>query len=92
MPDYQRTSEADIQHRATEARRLMEEPLLVAAFAQLTEATLAELLATRGAEPEDDRKRRALVERLNVIEEVKTDLALAIAHGKAVADKGQRRG
>lgn len=78
-------NEAEARHRAAEAERLLNEPLLREAFEGTTRSALAELLACRGAEPEDDRKRRMLVDRLYVIEELRSHLEMAIAQGSYAA-------
>jgi hypothetical protein len=75
-------TENEVLQRGQAAERLLDEPVLRDAFEAVEESTLAELLACRGAEPEDDRKRRALVERINVLHELRADLALAMSQGK----------
>ena len=79
----------ELRHRASEARRLLDEPLLIEAFDNLEEAVLAELLSVRGAEPEDDRKRRMLLDRLHVLQDVRSHLQLTIAEGKSAALQGE---
>jgi hypothetical protein len=48
------------------------------------------LLNCRGAEPEDDRRRRALVDRLHVIRDVRNDLRAAAAAGRHAESASDR--
>lgn len=80
-------SESEIRQRAAEAQRLLDEPLLVEAFDALADAAIGELMACRGVEPEDDRRRFALVERLNVIRAVRDHLAAIVGRGRHAASR-----
>lgn len=78
-------TENELRQRGAEAERLLNEPLLKEAIGAVEQSTLTDLLACRGAEPEDDRKRLALVNRLHVIAQLRAHLYGAIAQGKAAA-------
>ena len=80
-------TDAERQFRAAEARRLLNEPLLKEAFEDLANSAIEELLAIRGAEPEDDRKRRALCDRINVIRDFQGTLARIIAEGSRISGR-----
>lgn len=66
----------DVERRAAEARRLLDEPLLKEAFAYLEANAFEELLAAG-----DDRARLELVERVKAIRGVQQYLQTVIASG-----------
>lgn len=76
----------DKERNAAEAERLLHEPLLVSWFARVREETLAELLANRGASAEHDTLRARSVDRLRLIDELRSHLA---GHVKA-ADRERK--
>lgn len=66
----------DAERRAMRARELLDDPVLSGAFDAIEQKALSGLLRLpiwRG-----DRQRRALVERINIIRELKGELELAI--------------
>lgn len=75
---------------ASEADRLLREPLLVMAFEEMEQSALAELLQVKGADPEDDRMRRALIDRINIIRSIPDGLRRWIESGKRAAKQPQR--
>jgi hypothetical protein len=76
---------ADRDHvvRANRATQLLEDPLLIEMFAQAEQAAYAELLSARGWGA--DRKRRALVERINIIREIPDHLRTVVALGQTAS-------
>lgn len=78
-------TDAEKRYRASEADRLLKEPLLVEALDEIEKAAVELLLKTDGAEPEDDRLRRMLIDRVNVIRDLRTKLDSMISQGKAAA-------
>lgn len=71
------------RYREREAQRLLNEPLLVEAFARLEQETFEEILGTRVWWRFGQAKRNALVERVRVIREVRNSLRRIIEAGKA---------
>lgn len=71
----------DAEYRASEARRLLEEPLLKQGLAYLENGAIEEMLSINDAEPEDDRRRRMLADRVRVIRDLRSQLEMAIAEG-----------
>lgn len=69
--------------RGNEAKRLLDEPLLKEAFDAVERDTVNEL--KRMPIWEADRKRRDLVHRLQLLEDVRQHLQAVIAAGKQVA-------
>ena len=65
-----------IEHRLSEARRLLDEPLLAEALNRMERATVEALLGTADA---DDRARFDLVCRLRVIRGIRGHLETAIS-------------
>ena len=78
-------TEAEKQHRAVEAHRILNEPLLQEAMNVLGTVAFEELIATTGTTPEDERKRLALIQNIHVLRGIKQHLELVIAQGKASA-------
>jgi hypothetical protein len=75
---------ADKERRASEAARLLDEPLLKEAFAQLEQGAYRALLAARAtAEGDDDRRVAAL--RINLIHELRAQLQSVIVTGRQAA-------
>lgn len=75
----------DRRHRAAEADRLLREPLLAEAFTAMENMTIEQMLAIDGAEPEDERKRRQLADKVKIIREVRNELRRFVADGLAEA-------
>lgn len=75
----------EAQWRAAEAKRLLDEPLLIAAFAELEKRAYEELLRVPAWSPLHDRKRRMLVDRINGIRELRGQLQSVITMGKQEA-------
>lgn len=71
------------RYREREAQRLLNEPLLVEAFARLEQETFEEILGTRVWWRFGQAKRNALVERVRVIRETRNSLRRIIEAGKA---------
>lgn len=80
------------RYRASEAERLLNEPLLKEAFDELERSNIEQMLAVGSVaiSEDDDRKRRALAERVNAIRDVRTKLHAMISEGKHVATKVDR--
>jgi hypothetical protein len=67
--------------RGEEARRILNEPLLVEAFEAIERSAVDELVSVP---PENDALRRCLVERIRVVRALRTDLETTIALGDQV--------
>lgn len=78
-------NEAEKRRRASEADRLMSEPLLMEAFDTIEDMAIEEMLSDLSGEPDPDKERRILAERVNVIRSVRKYLASIIAEGKHAA-------
>ena len=74
----------DKGRRASEAQRLLEEPLLKEAFAQIEHAAYRTLLAAK-ATPEGDDERRVAALRINLIHELRAQLHSVIVAGQQAA-------
>lgn len=73
----------DAERRASEARRLLNEPLLVEAFDKLESRLTEQLLALptwRG-----EKQRRALIDRINAIRDLRAELETVIVIGDQLA-------
>lgn len=87
MPELNRQSEQILRHRVAEARRLLDEPLLIEAFDKVEHMAIEEILALpMGA----DRKRRILTDRVRTIRAVKAHLHNLIASGEQALKKPLR--
>jgi hypothetical protein len=72
------------ERRASEAARLLDEPLLNEAFAQIEQAAYRALLAAKAA-PEGDDERRVAALRINIIHELRAQLQSVIIAGQQAA-------
>ena len=71
------------QHRLDEAERLLNEPLLKQALADLEARCLSELLSDQSQNPEADRFRRERVDQINAIRAIPDALRSAMFAAKA---------
>ena len=71
----------DKERRAAEARRLLDEPLLKEALAQIEQAAYRGLLAAKPT-PEGDDERRVAALRINIIHELRAELHAVIVAGQ----------
>ncbi len=69
------------EHRAREAKRIMEDALLIEAFKQVEADTFEELLTTKDWFGSGRRRRAALIDRINTIRDVQDVLRATIAAG-----------
>lgn len=74
----------DAEYRASEARRLLDEPLLNEALDKLEQDAINEILR---APFWSDRKRRMATDRVRVIRGIRTHLRAAILDGRDAARK-----
>lgn len=85
-------TEAELRRRASDAQRILDEPVLRDTFAAMERDALEELLAIKAAWPWADRKRRMLADRINVIRDLKHRLAMSIQMGLYESEMAKRRG
>lgn len=71
------------QHRLDEADRLLNEPLLKQALADLEARCLTELLSDQSQNPEADRFRRERVDQINAIRAIPDALRSAMHEARA---------
>lgn len=76
------------KHRAAEARRLSDEPLLNEAFDAIERAAIEEMLSVKGWRA--DKRRRLLADRVNAIRDLRARLRTMIATGEQTARGGLR--
>ncbi|MFN3169286.1 MAG: hypothetical protein ACE37E_01180 [Hyphomicrobiales bacterium] len=69
----------DDERRASEARRLLNEPLLIEAFTALEKRCLEDLLKLPAWRA--DRQRRALIDRINTMRDLRNELHAVILAG-----------
>lgn len=80
----------EAKHRAGEARRLLDEPLLNEALDAIERAAIEEMLAVKGFLWSAERRRRGLADRVNTIREFRARLRTMIAVGEQTARGGQK--
>ena len=65
------------QHRASEAKRLLEEPLLLEAFENIEKKALEDAINA-----DDDNKRREMIDKISTIRNLREELRTHISVGK----------
>lgn len=83
-------TEAELRRHASDAHRLLNDPVFCAALVTLEQEALEELLNTRTIWRWGDRKRRILIDRVNVIRDLKQRLEMAVQMGLHAAEMAQR--
>jgi hypothetical protein len=76
-----------IQHRVSEARRLLEEPLLIEAMERIEKASIEELLKLPFWA---DKRRRMIADRIRVIRSIREHLRNIITNGEEALRKPLR--
>jgi hypothetical protein len=79
----------DAAYRAARAREITEDPLVREAIASAEKRDIEELLAVKGWSPlTRDRKRQAIIDRINTRRELTASLNMQIALGDQAGRKG----
>lgn len=81
---------ADPVFLGSEARRLLEEPLLIAAFDKLESDAMEEALRVPSWHRWGQKRRDALLQRVHVIRDLRSSLKATVAAGDQVAKRDQR--
>lgn len=85
-------TEPELRRRASDAKRLLDEPVLREALAELENAAIEEMLSIKAAWPWADRKRRMLADRANAIRDLRNRLEIMVQAGLHAAEMARRAG
>ena len=80
-------TEAELRRHASDAHRLLNEPVLRDALKALEDDALEELLATKTMWRWGDRKRRILADRVNAIRDLRHRLEITVEMGRHTAER-----
>jgi hypothetical protein len=81
----------EIRHRAAEANRLLNDPLLVEALDAIELSSIERLLSMDALADDADRQRRIMIDRVNVIRDIRSHLKVCIEIGLHEAHQPDRR-